>query len=108
MGLAEEIRADVDLLEEFFGGDEFGDVQKTWKRHHKVLNAIPGVLDCDAGFFEAIAKPIAHDEKWGIQLMKMVEKKRKSKDRKDKERGKEMFDDDESDSEVETQQKSNI
>jgi len=51
-----------------------------------MLHAIHAVLDCDAGFFDAFTGPIMSNERWGADLMKLIEKKRKIKDRKEKER----------------------
>merc|ERR1711879_872295 len=63
--LAEHIRNDLKLLDEYFGNeDEFGDVAKVWNRNYKILNAIHAVLDCDAGFFETFARPIEANERW--------------------------------------------
>jgi len=85
--LAEHIRNDVNLLNEYFGDDdEFGDVAKVWNTHYKVLNAIHAVLDCEAGFLEGFAGPITSNAKWGSDLMKLVQKKRKIKDKIEKER----------------------
>jgi len=80
--LAQYARADIKVLDEFFGNDEqFGDIKKLWHTKSKILDAIPGALECELGFFDSIAKPLfANNDK----LVKYIRSLRKKKEKKDK------------------------
>jgi len=83
--LAYYIRHDVKTLDEYFGNqDDFSDIKKLWNEKSKVLDAIPGSLECEAGFFESIAKPLVDNLEYGEKLLKFIEKLRKKKERKEK------------------------
>jgi len=82
--LADCIRNDIKILDEYFGNqDEFGATKELWSQKSKLLNAIHFVLECEDGFFDALAEPIKDDNQYGTKLLQYIRKIRKKREKKD-------------------------
>lgn len=80
--LAEYIRNDVKILDDYFGDKEmFSDVEKIWNQKFQVLHAIHAVLDCEigSGFFDGFKKPIQDNQKYGKKLLDYIQKIQKKR-----------------------------